>query len=157
MNVELRNCPNCNTSGVIPMEGNRCPNCKQDLGEARTQNRQHNQVTGLHKDAVAALQDFINRLQNATLDSNPFSNPRYKISINVDSVQEGSAFLRYMFLSIFGRPTVVVSFSLSQDGKTIVRETFKSSVFFQDSRDVGFRGGALGGRRKSTRLNSSHR
>ena len=103
------------------------------------------QVTGINKDAVAAMQELITQLQSVSLRSNPFSDPKYQVNINVDRVSEGSAFLRYMLLSIVGRPTVTVSFSLVENNTPIAEETFTSSVFFQDSRDVGFRGGALGG------------
>lgn len=103
------------------------------------------QVTGIHKDAVAAIQEFVTQLQTVSLHSNPFSDPKYQVNINVDRVSEGNAFLRYMLLSIVGRPSVTVSFSLVENNNLIAEETFTSSVFFQDSRDVGFRGGAFGG------------
>ncbi|MFH1371034.1 MAG: hypothetical protein ABII09_07085 [Planctomycetota bacterium] len=30
--IELYNCPHCQTKGVLPMDGTRCPNCKQKMG-----------------------------------------------------------------------------------------------------------------------------
>jgi hypothetical protein len=107
------------------------------------------EVSGSHDVAVEALRGFLSPLAPGSIPSNPFAKEGSHLCVTVEAVESGSAVLRYMLLSLVGRPRVTIRFVFRQNGDLVLEKTLSSSVFFQSGRDAGFRGGAFGGSNRS--------
>ncbi len=46
MELEFRDCPHCNTKGVLPMTDGKCPNCKRSLGITKRVNQHDDNDSG---------------------------------------------------------------------------------------------------------------
>ncbi len=136
----------------------KCPKCGQIVMvpalvavPAKSPSSQQTQiaVSGIDKDAVQAFQEFLNVLTAVNADPNPFRESKSRLVVNIQAIETGNTFVRYALLSLVGRPSVRAHFAFHQDGNVIIENTLKSSVYFQDSRDAGFRGRAFGGSNRS--------
>lgn len=134
-------CPKCGQSVSVPARA-AAPSAAPPKQKPA---REHIQISGGNDDAITAVREFVGQLQAADFESNPFRDPGFEFKVSIDHVSTGNAFARYMSLSLAGRPTVTLRFSLASNGQTIAQDTITASAFFQDSRDAGFRGGAFGG------------
>ena len=101
-------------------------------------------VSGCDADAVAAMREVLDTLSTADIEANVFRHPASRFVVRIEEVYRGSAFLRDLSLRLVGRPSVTAHFEFRRGALTI-EKTVSSSALFQDRRDVGFRGAALGG------------
>jgi len=101
-------------------------------------------VSGCDADAVAAMREVLDTLSTADIEANVFRHPASRFVVRLEEVYRGSAFLRDLSLRLVGRPSVTAHFEFRR-GAVTIEKTVSSSALFQDRRDVGFRGAALGG------------
>src|SRR5437773_11770162 len=101
-------------------------------------------VSGCDADAVAAMREVLDTLSTADIEANVFRHPASRFVVRIEAVYRGSAFLRDLSLRRVGRPSVTAHFEF-WGGAATIEKTVSSTVLFQDRRDVGFRGAALGG------------
>ena len=135
----------------------KCPKCGGPISVSKTPHadavgpkkieplRDYIEVTGVNEDAVEAMREFLTEIRKSPVKMNPFRHKNCQIKVTVDDVYEGNAFLRYMFLSLLGRPRIRISLTLMKEEKILLSKSLTASAFLQERRDAGFRGGAFGG------------
>jgi hypothetical protein len=102
-------------------------------------------IRGENPTTVQLLEMLFQQLAAAQCESNPFADSAFRLEVNITHVEEGSAFLRYLLLSLAGRPKVGVHVRVSDAAQVVWEGDLSSSVFFEDRIDQTFRGGAFGG------------
>lgn len=101
-------------------------------------------VSGSDEEAVEAMREFLGALTAAEFDANVFRDPASRFVIHVETVERGSAFVRYLYTRLVGRPRVTAHFEF-RHGIVAIDKSVTSSVFLLERRDVGFLGSAFGG------------